>query len=114
MECNIQRDAEIWRIRLISEVRTSDYSALEKTLNDVLDDGAEKVVIDLECVDFLASSIIGVLLEMSARLTSKGAHRMVLYLASKQIKEVISLLFPPDKFFVFADTDEEIKKAFAE
>lgn len=113
MECNIQRESDVWRIRLLNEVRTSDYSLIEKTMNEVLDQGAEKVVVDLECVDFLASSIIGVLLETSAQLTAKGAFRIVLYHASKQIKEVISLLFPPDKFFHFADSDEEIAQAFS-
>ena len=49
----------------------------------------------------------------SAQLAAKGAFRIILFHASKQIKEVIALLFPPEKFFLFADSEEEIIEAFA-
>ena len=112
MEYQVQRDGDVWRLRLQDEVRTGDHTALESALNNVLADGAMKVVVDLENVGFLASSLIGVLLETSSCLTAKGGSRIVLFRAARRIKDVISLLFPPERFFIYADSDEEIKKAF--
>jgi len=114
MEHEVENIDEVWHVRLRNEVRTNDTSILEDTLRKLLEKGAEKIVIDLSCVNFLASSIIGVLFDTSSRLKEKECPNLLLYQAAKQIKDVIALLFsPPEKFFLYAESDAEIEKAFA-
>ncbi|TET32952.1 MAG: anti-sigma factor antagonist [Planctomycetota bacterium] len=114
MEHDIELLGDVWHVRLRNEVRTGDTTELEEALKKLLDRGAEKIVIDLSRVDFLASSIIGVLFDTSSRLREKECPMLLLYQAARQIKDVIALLFsPPEKFFLYAESDAEVEKAFA-
>jgi anti-anti-sigma factor len=96
-------DIEICRISGKLDANTA--SEVEKNLQDAINSGNKKLVLDLQGLDYLSSAGIRVLLQAYKRMeSSKG--EMVLTSLNEKVLEIFAIA-GLDHFFVLTDNEEE-------
>jgi len=67
-----------WRLRVSGEVDVASSPALRARIGELLDQGAERIVLDLHDLTFIDSSGLGVLVGALKRLQELGRQDLVL------------------------------------
>ena len=78
--------------------------ALKEAISEVVKNGPPRIVIDMEGVSFVDSTVLGVLVEARSRVTDKSTF--VLAAPGKETRRVLDLS-GLDKHFVVRDTVEQ-------
>ena len=92
-------------VTVCGEIDLATGPALRRTLDRRLDAGRTRVVVDLEEVDFIDSTGLGILLETHRRTADRGGSMTVVCRPGlcSRLFEISGL----DRVFSFADTVEE-------
>ena len=84
---NYEKD-EVSVVELIGNLDTSTSPEAEAKVNELLDGGARKMVIDLEKTDYLSSSGLRVFLGAAKRMMASGG-KVVLCNPNSLVKEIL-------------------------
>jgi anti-sigma B factor antagonist len=85
------RDEDGWRVVSVAgEIDIRSAPQLRERLNEVLDEGGTKLIVDLEGVDFMDSTALSVMVGAHKRLQRSGAG-LVLVCTRPQLLRVLDL-----------------------
>jgi len=87
------------------------FEELEKTINDIFEEGQYKLAVDLAGLDYISSAGAGVFIGAIGTAQENDGN-IILMKPSPNVKEVFDLL-GLSQIFTFKDTREEAAKAMA-
>jgi anti-anti-sigma factor len=87
------------------------YEELQRTINDIFDEGHYKLAVDLSGLDYISSAGAGVFIGAIGTAQENDGN-IILMRPSPNVKEVFDLL-GLSQIFTFKDTREEAAKAMA-
>lgn len=85
------------------------FEELERTINDIFEEGTYKLVVDLSGLDYISSAGAGVFIGAIGTAQENDGN-IILIKPSPNVKEVFDLL-GLSQIFTFKDTREEAAKA---
>ena len=92
-------------VALEGEVDLNSSPQLRKVFNDIIDKGAQKIIVNFAKVSYIDSSGLATLIEMMQRM-KQGEGRMYLVQMSDKIKSLFEIT-KLDKLFAIYRTQEE-------
>ena len=95
-------------LRANGEIDTSTVDSLTNAVEAALDDGHERVFLDLSQITFIDSSGAGDLLAAHRAAEARGA-RLAVVAPSSQVRRVVRLLGLEDRLHLFDDLQEAIR-----
>ncbi len=109
MNINVNASDDITVISPDDDIRVKTIIQLRKVFEGLQDEGCKKIAIDLERVNFIDSSGIGILLNF-ARIQREVEGCLCLYNYSDEIKELLDIVDLGDFIPVYKSFDE-VKQA---
>jgi anti-sigma B factor antagonist len=103
-------DNDLGVIALSGEVDIYTAPQFKARLNEMLDDGVKRLVVDLSDVDFIDSTALGVLIG-GVRSIRAASGQMALVVATRPVERVLSIT-GLDRVFAICDTREDALKTF--
>lgn len=85
------------------------YEQLEKTIDELIDSGTIKIIVDLSSLDYISSAGAGVFIGAVAKAQENDGN-LVLMRPSTNVREVFDLL-GLSQIFTFKNTKEEAVRA---
>ncbi len=101
---------EIIKIEIEGEVDVYTSIELKRELNEIIDNGTKKIIINLDKVTYIDSSGLGVLVAILKRIRKEKGNLKLLKLTQnvKKIFEITRLT----KFFEIFEDEEKVLKSF--
>lgn len=91
-------------VELKGVIDAYSYNKLENTLNNLIEQGAYKLIVDLSQINYMASHGVGLLIGMLG-VVQKNSGNIVLLNPKPQVKEVLELLGLNHLFPIVNDRD---------
>jgi anti-sigma B factor antagonist len=107
MKIKIQDKQEITLVSLEGNVMQEDVAIFCSRLDDLVQSGRIKIVLDLNSVNFLSSMCIAVIVETKNQLTDKKGD-IKLAAVGYHVKNVFDLTRLSDKFEMYNSVEEAI------
>jgi anti-sigma B factor antagonist len=100
-------------IALRGEIDVYTAPLLRQKLVDLVDEGALNIVVDMEKVDFLDSTGLGVLVEGLKRVKTRGGN-LTLVITQDKILKIFDITGLNKAFPVYGTREEAVKSAVSE
>lgn len=107
LDIRFKREDDVCMISLKGEVDVYTSPAFKQRLVEAIDDGCDKIVVDLEGVDFIDSSGLGVLVSGLRRVSERqGFIRLVV--SREQILKIFRITGLDKVFSIYGSTEEAL------
>jgi len=112
LHINIREIADITIIDLVGNIKTNDdYTSFKKTIDDTIQDGRVKLILNFKSVHFINSSGLGRLILASKRAKENGGSLKIVEL-SADLQELFSFTRLDSKIDIFP-TEEDAVESFS-
>ena len=105
---NIERVGDVRICRISGKLDANTASEVEKKLQDTINSGNKKLILDLQGLDYLSSAGLRVLLQAFKKMEASQGE-MVLTSLNDKVMEIFAIA-GLDHFFVLTETEDEAMK----
>ena len=105
LKITIERAQDVCVVSVAGEIDVYTSPSLKMALVDAADDGCDVLVVDMEGVDFIDSSGLGVLVGVLRRVKEVGGH-MRLVCGRENVVKIFRITGLDKAFSIFATVDE--------
>lgn len=107
LDIRFKREDDVCMIALKGEVDVYTSPAFKQRLVEAIDDGCDKIVVDLEGVDFIDSSGLGVLVSGLRRVSERSGF-IKLVVGKEQILKIFRITGLDKVFSIYASTEDAL------